>query len=286
MRTSGRVSVRGDRLTGGRRRTAHATLARMPDLLSFDDLVTVLRTESAALAEEANRVLLSDRVPSCPDWTVRQLVEHLGGVQRWAATIVAQARTRLPDEAEEARLFAAPQGDLLAWFQSGAATLATALEKARPDLAAFVFLRNAPSPRHFWARRQAHEVTIHRVDAQAARLGRIPSTAEAGIRTDLAVDGIDELVTGFVPRRSSMLRTDEPFTVSIAPTDADVSWTVRVSDQPPVVVGGADQDAHSVLTGSASAIYLALWNRGDDVAENGTVDALGHWRQQVRVSWN
>jgi uncharacterized protein (TIGR03083 family) len=257
----------------------------MSGLLPFDDLLTVLRAESSAFADEVNRVLLSDRVPSCPDWTVRQLVEHLGGVQRWAATIVAQARIRLPDEAEEAQLFVAPEHDLLAWFRSGAATLATALEAAPTDLTAFVFLKNAPSPRHFWARRQAHEVTIHRVDALAARLGRIPSTAEAGIRTDLAVDGIDELVTGFVPRRSGKLRTDEPFTVSIAPTDADASWTVRVSDEPPVVVSGADQDANSVLTGSASAIYLALWNRGDDIAENGTVDALGHWRQQVRVSW-
>ncbi|MGS0688913.1 maleylpyruvate isomerase family mycothiol-dependent enzyme [Nakamurella sp. GG22] len=258
----------------------------MPGLLPVDDLVTVLRTESATLAEEAQRVLLSDRVPSCPDWTVRELLEHLGGVQRWAATIVAQARTKLPDGTEEAKLFTAPDRDLLPWFQIGAATLATALESAPPDLAAFVFLKNAPPPRHFWARRQAHEATIHRVDALAARLGRIPSTAEAGIGTDLAVDGIDELVTGFVPRRSSRLRTDEPFTVSIAPTDADVSWTIRVSDQPPVVVGGSDHDAHSVITGSAAAIYLGLWNRGDDIAENGTVDALGHWRQQVRVSWN
>ena len=45
------------------------------------------------------------------------------------------------------------------------------------------------------------------------------------------------------------------------------------------------RDAHAVLTGTAAALYLGLWNRGDDIAENGTVDALGHWREQVRVSW-
>lgn len=250
------------------------------------DLLATLDTEAARLAREFERVLPSDPVPTCPGWSVRDLVTHLGGVHRWAAGIVARGLTTAGGDDEA--FFAAPADDdaLLSWFVEGAGALAGTLRAAPDDLRAFVFLKNAPPAKVFWARRQAHETTVHRIDAQAARLGRMPSTAEAGIPTALAVDGLDELLTGFVPRRSSRLRTDEPFRTVIAATDAPVAWTVSVSADPPVVVEGVDPSAHSRVTGTAAALYLGLWNRGDDVAEAGTVDLLGHWREQVRVSWS
>lgn len=257
----------------------------MPHRLPQTDLLAILDAEANRLAREAGRVLPTDAVPTCPGWTVRDLVSHVGGVYRWATTIVAQGRTAGPED--DGAFFTAPVDDeeLLPWFVHGADDVVRTLRAAPDDLRAFVFLKNAPPAKLFWTRRQAHETTIHRVDAQAARLGRMPSTAEAGIPTTLAVDGLDELLTGFVPRRSSRLRTDEPFRSVVAATDARVAWTVSVSAEPPVVVEGADPTAHSHLTGTAAALYLGLWNRGDDVAETGTVDLLGHWRDQVRVAW-
>lgn len=254
--------------------------------MSQPDLLATLDAEVIRLAREADRVLPSDLVPTCPGWTVRDLVTHLGGVHRWATSIVAQGRTAI--SADTDALVAAPADDdrLLPWFVEGSSTLIRTLDAAPDELRAFVFLKNAPPAKQFWTRRQAHETTIHRIDAQAARLGRMPSTAEAGIPTTVAVDGLDELLTGFVPRRSSRLRTDEPFRTVVAATDAPVAWTVAVSADPPVVVEGADPSAHSRLTGTAAALYLGLWNRGDDVAEVGTVDLLGHWREQVRVAWS
>jgi len=257
----------------------------MPLRLSQADLLAALDSEATRLAREANRVLPSDPVPSCPQWSVGDLVRHIGGVHRWATRIVTNGLSSNVEDDRE--FFAAPDdGSLLPWFVEGSSALIRALQAAPDDLQAFVFLKNAPPPALFWARRQAHETTIHRVDAQAARLGRMPSTAEAAIPTPLAVDGLDELLTGFVPRRSSRLRTDEPFRTVIAATDAPAAWTVSVSADPPVVTEGADPAAQSHVTGTAAALYLGLWNRGDDVAENGTVDLLGHWRDQVRVSWS
>lgn len=260
----------------------------MAELLTVDELIPVLEGEAKNLAAEAERILLSDQVPTCPLWTVRDLVVHLGGAHRWATDIVTRRLLQDSSEQEQAALLAPPRDpdQLLPWFRSGAGQLIRALAEAPDDLRAFVFLKGAPPARQFWARRQAHETTIHRVDVLAARLGRIPSTSEASISTAVAVDGIDELVNGFVPRRSSRLRTDEPFRMTIAPSDVRVAWTVAVSDQPPVVTPGADPNAHATLTGTAAAIYLGLWNRGDDIAENGTVDALGHWREQVRIAWS
>jgi len=256
--------------------------------LTVDELLPVLDSEAKNLAAEAERILPSDLVPTCPLWKVRDLVVHLGGVHRWATDIVARGLLENPTDQEQAALMAPPAdpGELLPWFRSGADRLLQTLTDAPDDLRAYLFLKGAPAARQFWARRQTHETTIHRVDVLAARLGRIPSTSEATISTAVAVDGIDELVTGFVPRRSSRLRTDEPFRTTIAPSDVDIAWTVAVSDQPPVVTRGADPQAHATLTGTAAAIYLGLWNRGDDIAENGTVDALGHWREQVRIAWS
>lgn len=254
--------------------------------MSPADLLAVLDAEVIRLTREADRVLPADLVPTCPGWAVRDLITHLGGVHRWATDIVGRGLTSV--SGDDDAFFAAPAEDdaLLPWFVEGASALIGTLRAAPADLAAFVFLKNAPPPSVFWARRQAHETTIHRVDALAARLGRLPTTAEAGISTELAVDGVDELLTGFIPRRSSRLRTDEPFRTVVAATDAPVAWTVSVSADPPVVVEGSDTDAQSRLTGTAAALYLGLWNRGDDVAETGTVDLLGHWREQVRVSWS
>ncbi len=260
-------------------------------------LIAAVAAESALLAEEFARVLPGDPVPTCPRWTAAELIRHLGGVQRWATEIVAHARTSNPSDEETAALFEGPQdaasadrdaaaAALRGWFESGAAGLVAALSAAPEDLEAMWFLKNAPPPRHFWARRQAHEATIHRVDMLSARLGRMPSTSEAEVAQDVAVDGIDELVRGFVPRRSTRLRTAEPFRIAIRATDADAAWTVAVSADPPVTTLGADGAADAELRGTAAALYLGLWNRGDDIAETGAVDALGHWREHVRVSWS
>lgn len=260
----------------------------MAELLTVDTLLEVLDAEAKALVEESERILLTDPVPTCPLWTVRDVLQHLGGAHRWATDIVTRQLLGDVPTAEQAALLAPPTdpAELLPWFRTGARTLIGAISDAPVDLRAFVFLKNAPPARQFWARRQVHETTIHRVDMLAARLGRMPSTSEAGVRTKVALDGIDELITGFVPRRSSKLRTDEPFRVTIMPNDAELAWTIAVSDQPPVVSRTAEPGTQATLTGSASALYLGLWNRGDDIAENGTVDALGHWREQVRIAWD
>ena len=105
--------------------------------------------------------------------------------------------------------------DLLGWFDKGATALLQAIVDAPDDLTAFVFLKNAPAPKVFWTRRQCHETTIHAVDALAAALGRFPRGDDAGWITDeIALDGIDELLTVFLPRPVSRLRSTSMRTLS------------------------------------------------------------------------
>ena len=260
-----------------------------PAPVTVSSALQALRRERDLMATAIGDADPRDRVVTTPDWRLADLVAHVSGVHRWAATVVRDGRTRNLSDDEQAPLFAGPDrrgtAALQDWFTEGLDGLIDGLEQAPDDLRTFTFLAAAPEPRLFWARRQLHETTIHRVDAQTAQLGRLASTHEANIDTAVAVDGIDELVTGFVPRSRSRLRNDEPFRMVIAPTDVDVAWTVTVSDDPPVTVREAAPDATAVISGTAAGIYLGLWNRGDDIAETGSEDALGLWRETVRISW-
>ncbi len=44
-------------------------------------------------------------------------------------------------------------------------------------------------------------------------------------------------------------------------------------------------DADARLTGSAAALYLALWNRGDEIDVRGNREVLDRWRETQRIGW-
>ncbi len=245
--------------------------------------LTTIRRAARSLAEHLGVTGPGRPVPTCPEWTMRDLVLHAGEVHRWALHHVTNgsgAAVSIPPPA------APDDQDLGAWLVRGADQLVDALAKASDDLDALVFLKNAPAPRSFWARRQAHETLIHSIDGLSGRLGRIPTTREADVPPALAVDGLDELLTGFITRSRSQLRAQVPHRVVVAPTDARVAWTLTLSPEPPVAARSATPDDRSTLiTGTAASLYLGLWNRGDEVAVTGEPELLGIWRDKVRVSW-
>ena len=82
-------------------------------------------------------------VPTCPGWTVRDLLAHQGMVHRWATAVVRGDDPRAVDDAAleaEGR----EQEDPVAWLDAGAADLVTALRAAPDDLDVMTFLREAP----------------------------------------------------------------------------------------------------------------------------------------------
>ena len=107
-----------------------------------------------------------------------------------------------------------PDADLAGWFTAGHAALVAALESAPDDLECWSFLP-APSPRAFWARRQAHETAIHRADANAA------AGATPVFRAAFAADGVEELLFGFGGRRGAGMRTVVERSLVLRATDLD-----------------------------------------------------------------
>ncbi|GAA4911035.1 maleylpyruvate isomerase family mycothiol-dependent enzyme [Streptomonospora salina] len=257
----------------------------MPAHLALEDYTAAIADSGAALRTAAERAGLGARVPTCPDWTVADLVAHQGMVHRWAAAAL-RGESGFDAEARHADGLAAP--DPLAWLSDGVDALVEAVRATPEDAEAPVFLKDAPRPRLFWARRQAHETAVHSVDALAAALERPPRAADVPLPPAFAADGIDELLCGFVPRRKSGLRSPESRTLLVRTDDTGHAWSLRVSPEPVVAEAGPSGGPHSpdaVFGGTALQLYLALWNRGDEAAVDGLPELLEQWRSQVRVTW-
>jgi uncharacterized protein (TIGR03083 family) len=216
-------------------------------------------------------------VPTCPGWTVRDVLRHTGGVHHWARSFVVGDPAADPDPPEEA--LRQPEGDPVAWYRDRNAELVAALRAAPPDLATWSFLA-APSPLAFWARRQAHEAAVHRADADAAAGGPDP----AAYPLAFAVDGVDELLLAFLSR-PGRLRSDTAYTLAVVAEDADVRWLVEVGAEGASARRGSGAAA-CTLRGPAARLYLFLWNRVPDIAVEGDAALAARWREQARVTWS
>jgi uncharacterized protein (TIGR03083 family) len=245
--------------------------------------IEVLQGEGDHMAAAIRAADPGAPVPTCPEWLVRDLVQHIGGVHRWATGYIAEARTEYSPSDLEALVGGWPaDADMTDWFVEGHTGLVAALEAAPPDLACWTFLP-APSPRAMWARRQAHETAIHRVDAELAA-----STAVHGFAAPFAADGVDELLACFVPRRSITLRTDTPTTFGVRCTDDPAAWLLDIGPEGVTAVNRNGRDAACTLSGRAADLYRALWNRGgaDALEVEGDPAVLDVFLEGVRVRWS
>jgi len=250
----------------------------VPTTLTPDQHLAALRDAVSAFARHAQEAGLDVPVPTCPDWTVRRLIGHQGMVHRWAAANL-RGKTVEIDATERAGRRAPSPVD---WLRDGAIDLVAAITTAPDDVQTVVFLNDAPGPRAFWARRQCHETTIHSVDALAAALGRYPTSADTAIDPAVAMDGIDELLAGFMTRNKSRLRSESPMVVGVVAEESPTGWLVEVGPAPAVVtVVPSDEVADRCdvrLEGPAVAVYLTLWNRSDEL------DLVDLWRA-APITW-
>jgi uncharacterized protein (TIGR03083 family) len=249
--------------------------------------ITAVGQEAKLFAEAAEQGGLDAEVPSCPGWNIRDLVRHLMEIHLWAAAHVAQPHDKpwVDDLAELAEfwpdlaVFWPEDGDLVKWYLDTNANLVDALESAPLDVESFTFLP-APSPLAMWARRQAHETAVHRFDAEDA----------AGIASRFdpvfASDGIDELLMAFAPRRDEF-PLESSKSMLVHATDTDDDWHVTLGPDGISTTRG-DGPADITLSGDASDIYLALWNRGDDsnITVTGDENLLDLWHNNNRIRWD
>ena len=227
----------------------------MPTQLSLEEHVAALVRGGTTLREAAAAAGPNAKVPTCPAWDVAELVSHQGMVHRWAA---ANLRGDTDHDPSASQAEARAAASLLDWYLEGLAALVETLHATAEDAEAMVFLKDAPPPRRFWARRQAHETTIHSVDAISAVLQRWPTASDVDIDPLLAVDGIDELVTGFITRGRGGLHAAEPYTLVVSTIDTGHAWTLRIGDGPIVTTPGRTGSPEAEFSATAVQLYLSL----------------------------
>ena len=249
--------------------------------------ITAIGQEAKLLAAGADQGGLDIDIPTCPGWTMRDLVRHLSEIHLWAAGLVAQRTSKLwPDDISEhtdswpdLAVFWPDDDKLVDWYLATNANLVQSLASAPPDLDCPTFLP-APSPRAMWARRQAHETAVHRFDVENA----------VGIASEFdpefAADGIDELLAGFAPRRKEFPVASAQAMVVHA-EDTDDRWHVTMAPEG-ITTRSGDGPADVTLAGDASDLYLVLWNRGEDSSINvtGDRDLLETWHNNHRLRWS
>lgn len=149
------------------------------------DFTQALIAENAAFAELLREADLTTPVPTCPEWTLDQLMRHVGRGDRWCAQIVAEQSA----EAIDPRTVAdgkPPTGrdQMVDWLHAGPRRLVDAVARTGAQTPVWTFL--GPRPADWWIRRRLHETAVHRADAAIA-LGADFAIDPAG-----AADGITE----------------------------------------------------------------------------------------------
>jgi uncharacterized protein (TIGR03083 family) len=215
-------------------------------------------------------------VPSCPDWSVADLLDHQSRVYRWAA---AQAAAPAGTRVRMSEIPKRPDGDdPLGWFEASRDEVVPALHAmTEPDEEIETFA--GPQPRRFWARRMALETAVHRWDVEGAV--REPTA----IATDLAVDGIDEVLAVQIPRLIDLPTLDaQGATFHLHATDAEGEWLIAVSaDGIDVSHGHAKGDA--AARGTASDLLLYLWGRipPQRLEAFGDTGLVDRWQRATRI---
>ncbi|KUL24801.1 maleylpyruvate isomerase family mycothiol-dependent enzyme [Actinoplanes awajinensis] len=220
----------------------------------FPELITLVEERSAALREAAALApALDARVPGCPDWSLRDLIAHLGEVQRFWALVVTEADPSGPPS-KERHGSTLPESDLLEWFSESTRMLDAALRAAGPDTPCWAWWPESAGPHTSGAvaRHQVQESAVHAYDAMEA-LGK-PEPLPAAV----AVDGMSEFFT--VVMGSLGAWPHRPARVQFQAIEGP-SWTLDLSPSGATADPAASGEPVTRVHGTASDLLLHLYRR-------------------------
>lgn len=196
-------------------------------------------------------------VPTCGDWTLRQLFRHVGRGNRWAAQIIIERRNQ-PLDPRDVRDGKPPE-DLdgaAEWLNEGAQLVIDAVNRVGSDARVWTFV--GPRPAGWWTRRRVHEVAVHRLDAALA-LG-----ADAQLPEDLAADSLSEWIEIATVDRSRPPALDFGQSVHLHATEEKLGptgeWTIA-HDEDGLSWSHSHGKGSVALRGPVNALLLATVRR-------------------------
>lgn len=196
-------------------------------------------------------------VPTCGEWTLRQLFRHVGRGNRWAAQIVAGRRTE-PLDPRDVRNGKPPDDPdaAIEWLNDGAQAIIDAVNRVGSDARVWTFMGSRPAG--FWVRRRLHEVVVHRADAALA-LGR-----GYELPPELAADAVSEWIELMASQKLPQTPVDLGQKLHLHAAEASLGptgeWTV-VHDDDGVWWSHNHEKGDVAVRGSATDLLMALTRR-------------------------
>ena len=233
--------------------------------------------EVARIAEVARGHDPATKVPTCPDWTLADLLRHVGMLGQWFAAMIDRlSPERLPPDALDYGVPADP-AEYPDWLQSRHVEVDRVLRAADPDAAMWTW---APGGRvAFWTRRMLMELLVHRYDAELA-VGAVTEIDPA-----LAADGVAEFLANLpsavaFTRGLASLRGDGE-TIGFGVWGTEVDWMVRLDpDSIGLAPAVAEPDA-TISAETPEALLLLVYCRigADDprIETHGDAALLDKW---------
>ncbi|MEO3892131.1 maleylpyruvate isomerase family mycothiol-dependent enzyme [Nonomuraea sp. B5E05] len=244
---------------------------------SRDARIAGIETEAARLAALAGD--LSVAVPTCPGWTLAELVTHVGQTHRWAVHVLRnQVREKIWSRQVPSGLAEGRSGDP-GWLMAGAAELLDTLRTTDPELEVWTW---GPDGRAaWWTRRMLFELVVHRVDAELA-LGLDPV-----VPAETAIDGVEEFLhnlphAAWVTRSLAGLGV-EGATIHLHASDGEGEWTITQGPAGKITWVRGHAKGDTAVQGPVSDLLLMLYGRRSpgDLTVHGDRDLLGRWLAAV-----
>ncbi|WP_330328464.1 maleylpyruvate isomerase family mycothiol-dependent enzyme [Streptomyces sp. NBC_00536] len=234
----------------------------MHEILEFPGLLRLIDERSTAFRSAiASAPSLDVRVPTCPEWTLLDLVRHLGeGRRAWAATITAGPDATAKAAPEGAPAMPQDREALLAWLAASTQELLDALREAGPERGCWTWWGSSQSPRTCGAvaRHQLQEIAVHTYDAQ------LTVGAPEPLPEEVALDGAEEFLSTCCTTRSAWPYEPTAFDFHATEdrtwrltTDGDGARVARVpapGTTPAAAVGAS-------VHGTASDLVLFMYDR-------------------------
>ncbi|GLY44594.1 hypothetical protein Amsp01_106170 [Amycolatopsis sp. NBRC 101858] len=232
----------------------------MPETVEFPEVLRLIEDRSAAFrAAIASAADLDVQVPACPDWTLRELAQHLGdGRRRQAAIVAAGPGAEPPAKTDPKGARSAPRDPeaLDAWLAESTELMLAELRAAGPDRGCWTWWGRSQAPQTSGAvaRHQLQEIAVHTYDAQFTQGAAQP------LPTNVAVEGVDEFLT--TVSATSVPWPFNPATIDLR-TNEGRAWRLTLN-----TIGvrcddlAADAEPGDVaMRGAASELVLCFYER-------------------------
>jgi uncharacterized protein (TIGR03083 family) len=244
---------------------------------------------SKLFAESISRAGSDTVVPTCPDWTVRDLAAHLGQTLHWVSQIVEDRITdpaRLPTQMAEVP--AEPQ-EWPNWLSEAAARAAAACSDAALEAPVFNASGDDRTGGRFWLQSMLNETVVHGFDAAVAA----GQHRDYPIDTDVAVELVSNHLAMLTsptwaaqrPDSAGALRGDGETLLWHATDEPGLGdWMVERRPEGAAWQHRHDDGADVRVYGPARALLLVLTRRlplggagAEQVGVDGEVDLARHW---------